>query len=138
MSVLFFLCMSANIDQRLYGAGERGPADLGGGPDTGCRAVSAKAEGATEVFGFDLTPQRREYATAKLGIATFDPRAELEAFPARPKSPALGCTIDCVGAKSSVEWAMDHTKETVALFGVPALRPLPSRLPPLGIPAAME
>lgn len=91
---------------------------MGLGPAGLIAAQMAKVEGATEVIGFDLTPQRCQYAAEKLGIAAYDPRSVPDEYPARPKSPALGCTIDCVGAKASVEWAMDHTKETVALFGV--------------------
>ncbi len=91
---------------------------MGLGPAGLIAAQMAKAEGATEVVGFDLTPQRCEYAAAKLSMSAYDPRSVSEKYPARPKSPALGCMIDCVGAKASVEWAMDHTQETVALFGV--------------------
>ncbi len=91
---------------------------MGLGPAGLIAAQMAKAEGATEVIGFDLTPQRRDYALQKLGMTGYDPRQVGDEFPARPKPPALDCTIDCVGAKASVEWAMDHTKETVALFGV--------------------
>jgi len=51
--------------------------------------------------------------------AACDPRDDLSAtFPARPKAPALDLTIDCVGARASVEFGMDHTRDYVALFGV--------------------
>ena len=91
---------------------------MGLGPAGLIAAQMAQAEGATEIVGFDLTPQRCAYAAEKLGIVAYDPRHIGEEYPARPKSPALDCTIDCVGAKASVEWAMDCTRETVALFGV--------------------
>lgn len=91
---------------------------MGLGPAGLIAAQMAKAEGATEVVGFDLTPQRCAYAAERLNIVAYDPRSAPETYPARPKSPALGCMIDCVGARASVEWAMDHTLETVALFGV--------------------
>lgn len=92
---------------------------MGLGPAGLIAMQMARAEGATEVIGFDLSPARREHALS-LGLdAAFDPRDELgDAVPPRGKSPRLGVTIDCVGAKASVEFALDHTKETVALFGV--------------------
>lgn len=89
------------------------------GPAGMIAAQMARAESASEVTGFDLSPVRREYAASFCVDAAYDPRADLsESFPARPKAPRLDCTIDCVGAKTSVEFAMDHTRETVALFGV--------------------
>lgn len=92
---------------------------MGLGPAGLIAAQMAKAEGAMQVIGFDLTEARRDYAVSKLDLnAAHDPRVIKEGFPARPQRPALDCTIDCVGAKASVEWAMDHTAETVALFGV--------------------
>jgi threonine dehydrogenase-like Zn-dependent dehydrogenase len=92
---------------------------MGLGPAGLIAAQMARAEGAVEVTGFDLTPSRCEYAVAKVGLnAAHDPRTQKDAFPARPQRPALDCTVDCVGAKASVEWAMDHTSQTVALFGV--------------------
>ena len=99
------------LDGRRFGIMGLGPAGL-------IAVQMAKAEGATEVVGFDLTPPRCMYAAERLNIAAYDPRSAPETYPARPNTPAFGCTIDCVGAKASVEWAMDHTHETVALFGV--------------------
>jgi threonine dehydrogenase-like Zn-dependent dehydrogenase len=91
---------------------------MGLGPAGLIAAQMALAEGATEVVGFDLTPARREYAAAQ-GIAAFDPREVVaEEFPARPSRPSLDGIVDCVGAKASVEWAMDHARDWVALFGV--------------------
>jgi threonine dehydrogenase-like Zn-dependent dehydrogenase len=92
---------------------------MGLGPAGLIAAQMARAEGATEVIGFDLAPQRREYGlTCGLNVA-YDPR-EMDAtlFPTRPAKPALDGIVDCVGAKASVEWAMDHAREWVALFGV--------------------
>lgn len=79
----------------------------------------ARAEGATEVIGFDLAPIRRERALA-LGLdAAYDPRDNLsELFPARPSKTALDSAVDCVGAKASVEFLMDRTRDVLALFGV--------------------
>jgi threonine dehydrogenase-like Zn-dependent dehydrogenase len=38
--------------------------------------------------------------------------------PPRPARPRLMTSVDCVGAKQSVEFAMDATEDVVALFGV--------------------
>jgi threonine dehydrogenase-like Zn-dependent dehydrogenase len=95
-----------------FGVTGLGPAGL-------IAAQMARAEGASEVIGFDLSPGRREYAASFAVDAAHDPRADLgEAFPARPAAPQLDCTVDCVGAKESVAFAMDHTRDIVALFGV--------------------
>ncbi|MDQ3815275.1 MAG: zinc-binding dehydrogenase [Armatimonadota bacterium] len=79
----------------------------------------ARAEGAAQVIGFDLSAARRERALALGADAAYDPRADLDhAFPARPGKAALDCAVDCVGAKASVEFLMDRTADVVALFGV--------------------
>lgn len=90
---------------RHFGVSGLGPAGL-------IAAQMARAEGATRVTGFDLTPARREYALSK-GIVDGapDPRAEWE-------GPKLGGAVDCVGAKASVEALLDRTADVVALFGV--------------------
>jgi 2-desacetyl-2-hydroxyethyl bacteriochlorophyllide A dehydrogenase len=83
-------------------------------------AQMARAEGATEVIGFDLSSERRETALQRnLVDEAHDSRADLSTrFPARPKKTALDSGIDCVGAKASVEFMMDHVHDVVALFGV--------------------
>ena len=79
----------------------------------------ARAEGASEVIGFDLSAERRERALIVGADATYDSRADLSTtFPVRPGPPALQTGIDCVGAKASVEFLMDRTADVVALFGV--------------------
>lgn len=101
------------IQGRRFGVMGLGPAGL-------LATQMARAEGAAEVIGFDLSAARRAYAE-KLGwCQAFDPRAENEGrFPGRPKGrPTLETIIDCVGAKASVEWALDHASDSVALFGV--------------------
>ncbi len=97
------------IRGRRFGVMGLGPAGL-------VAAQIARAEGAKTVIGFDLSDARRAFASTIVDAA-YDPR-EASDFPARPHAPQLDSTIDCVGAKSSVEWAMDHTQEFVALFGV--------------------
>jgi threonine dehydrogenase-like Zn-dependent dehydrogenase len=89
------------------------------GPAGLIAAQMARAEGASEVIGFDLSAERREYAKTFAVDAAYDSRNDLsERFPARPAKPMLDAGIDCVGAKCSVEFLMDRVRETVALFGV--------------------
>ena len=79
----------------------------------------ARAEGATEVHGFDPVPERRTLALAVGATACHDPQAVLsDQFPAWPSRPRLETSVDCVGAKASVEFLMDRTEDVVALFGV--------------------
>jgi threonine dehydrogenase-like Zn-dependent dehydrogenase len=89
---------------------------MGLGPAGLIAAQMARAEGATEVLGFDLSADRRQRAL-QIGLdATFDPREST--LPARPAATELDGIVDCVGARASVEWAMDHVRDFVALFGV--------------------
>ena len=79
----------------------------------------ARAAGATEVFGFDPVAERRELAVQLGADACYDPTTDLSAlFPARPGGTRLQTTIDCVGAKQTVDFAMDVTGDVVAFFGV--------------------
>ena len=81
----------------------------------------ARAEGAREVIGFDFSLDRRALALSLGAAATFDPRDEkglADRLPVRPARPALDSAIDCVGAKTSVEFLMDRVADVVALFGV--------------------
>lgn len=97
------------IAGRVFGVTGLGPAGL-------IAIQMAKAEGAAEVIGFDLLPERREFALTLGADATYDPTAvSAEEFPARGR---LQAGIDCHGAKTSVQWLMDHTADAVALFGV--------------------
>jgi threonine dehydrogenase-like Zn-dependent dehydrogenase len=102
------------IRNRRVGVTGLGPAGL-------IAAQMARAEGATQVIGFDLSDTRREYALAQGVVdAAYNPtqKEDVNYFPVRPGTLALQCAIDCVGAKRSVEFLMDRTQETVALFGV--------------------
>jgi len=79
----------------------------------------ARAEGASEVIGFDPIAERREMAVRLGATACYDSTTDISAdFPARPAAPRLQTAIDCVGAKQTVEFSMDHTEDVVALFGV--------------------
>jgi threonine dehydrogenase-like Zn-dependent dehydrogenase len=100
------------VTGKRFGITGLGPAGL-------IAAQMARAEGAASIIGFDLSPVRREYAASFCLDEAYDPRTDLsEDYPARPKTPRLDTVVDCVGAKASVEFAMDHARETVALFGV--------------------
>ena len=92
---------------------------MGLGPAGLIAAQMARAEGASEVIGFDFSKTRRDLAISLCLDAAYDPREiPEESFPARPQTPALDTIVDCVGAKASVEQAMNLAKTTVALFGV--------------------
>ena len=92
---------------------------MGMGPAGLIAAQMARAEGAAAVIGFDLSEKRRNYSKKRFTDDAFDPSADLATtLPSRPATPALDTIVDCVGAKASVEWAMDHAGSTVALFGV--------------------
>lgn len=111
-SVFLVLRSMDAIAGRQVGVNGLGPAGM-------IAAQMAKAAGAAGVVAFDLAPQRRALAE-QFGVdRALDPRNVNEAeFPSRPRRPLLDTTIDCVGAKASVEFAMDHTRDVVALFGV--------------------
>ncbi len=110
----FLMLKEMNVIQgRRFGVMGLGPAGL-------IAAQMAKAEGAAEIAGFDLSAERCVYALLAAPLdAAHDPRSAPEnSIPARSHGAALQTGIDCVGAKASVEWLMDHVRDTVALFGV--------------------
>lgn len=88
---------------------------MGLGPAGLVALQMARAEGAREVVGFDFNPARRELARALGADEAHDPREVGERCAGRG---ALDSSIDCVGAKASVEWLMDRTADVLALFGV--------------------
>jgi len=101
--------LDAVVDQRI------GVSGLGNG---GLIAIQiAKAEGAREVIGFDLSPARRELAL-KLGAdEVYDPR-ELTTPASRTSDEMLDAAVDSAGNGTSVQFLMDRTRRAVALFGV--------------------
>ena len=113
------MCIGAQFLQlrRMDAIRGRRCAVMGLGPAGLIAIQMMKAEGATEVYGFDLSAARRDLALRLGANAAFDSRDELPQFPHRPQA-AIDCALDCVGAKRTVEWLMDRTRETVALFGV--------------------
>lgn len=89
------------------------------GPAGLVAAQMARAEGASSVTGLDPHGPRREFAASWCVDEAHDPTSDLFAhYPARQDGAALDLIVDCVGAKRSVEWAMDHARDKVALFGV--------------------
>ncbi|MGC4047175.1 MAG: alcohol dehydrogenase catalytic domain-containing protein [Armatimonas sp.] len=94
------------IAGRRFGVMGLGPAGL-------IALQMARAEGATEVIGFDLSAQRREKGL-ELGLTEAWDSREVAAA----QIPLLDTSIDCVGAKATVEWLLDRTRENLALFGV--------------------
>ncbi|HEY0076739.1 MAG TPA: zinc-binding dehydrogenase [Abditibacteriaceae bacterium] len=113
------MCVGAQFLQlrKLNLIAGRKSAVMGLGPAGLIALQMMKAEGAQEVIGFDLSPARRELALQLGADTAFNPREFGEQFP-QSGDAKIGCAIDCVGAKATVEWLMDHTRETVALFGV--------------------
>jgi threonine dehydrogenase-like Zn-dependent dehydrogenase len=93
---------------------------MGLGPAGLVAAQLARAEGATEVIGFDMSQSRLDFAlNAKVVDAAYISRDVTdEQFGIRPDLVKIDTIVDCVGAKASVEWAMDHAQYFVALFGV--------------------
>ncbi|MCC6442709.1 MAG: zinc-binding dehydrogenase [Armatimonadetes bacterium] len=92
---------------------------MGLGPAGLVALQMARAEGASEVVGFDFSPARRQLALTLGADKAFDSREDLsELFPARPAAPKLDCGVDCVGLKVSVEYMMDRVSDVLALFGV--------------------
>jgi threonine dehydrogenase-like Zn-dependent dehydrogenase len=92
------------IAGRRFGVVGLGPAGL-------IAVQMARAEGATEVIGFDFAEMRRQRGLVVGLDAAYDSRESLNL-------PPFQSAIDCVGAKASVEWLMDRTSDVVALFGV--------------------
>jgi threonine dehydrogenase-like Zn-dependent dehydrogenase len=121
-SIELAMCVSASflmlkemnaVAGRRFAVNGLGPAGL-------IAAQLARAEGAAEVIGFDLSARRCAYALDHVGLdAAYDPRSAPEAhIPPRSRPGAMQAGIDCVGAKGSVEWLMDHVRDFAALFGV--------------------
>lgn len=99
------------LEGRRVGIAGLGPAGL-------VAVQMARAEGARHVIGLDLAPERLETGRRVGADECFDPSDGLEdVLPLRPDQ-RLDTSIDCVGAKRSVEFLMDRTQDVLALFGV--------------------
>lgn len=102
------------ISGKRVGVNGLGPAGL-------VAAQLMRAEGASEVIGFDTEGSRGEYAKSHLRLShVVDPLSdEGKDLPMRKQPDVLlDTSIDCVGLRESVQYIMDHTKGIVALFGV--------------------
>ena len=110
VGTVFLMLKEMNgIAGRVIGITGLGPAGL-------IAAQMAKAEGAKDVIGFDLLPERRKNAL-RLGLdRIYDPADH--PFASRPGKLEIETAVDCVGAKKSVEFLMNITEDIVALFGV--------------------
>ncbi len=112
MATVFRMLRDMGVLQgRIFAATGLGPAGL-------IAIQMARAEGAAEVIGFDPLPARRELALQLGADACHDPSDLDDDIPLRPDKPRLQTSVDCVGAKQSVEFTMDATEDVVALFGV--------------------
>ena len=111
-TVFLMLREMGAVKGRTFGVTGLGPAGL-------IALQMARAEGAARVVGFDLVASRRDLARRIGADECLDPAAGIaDAYPARPARPAIQTGVDCVGAKASVHFLMDHTADVVALFGV--------------------
>jgi hypothetical protein len=82
------------VEREAEGVGGRRVGIMGLGPAGLIAAQMARAEGATEVVGFDLNPKRREHALTCGLNAAYDPRtAEANAVPLRHDKSALDSIV---------------------------------------------
>lgn len=110
LGTVFLMLKEMNsLADRVVGITGLGPAGL-------IAAQMARAEGAKEVIGFDLLPERRAFAKKNGVDRVYDP--DEHPFASRPGKPEIETAVDCVGARKSVEFIMNLTSDVVALFGV--------------------
>ena len=111
-SVLISLSAMGGVRDKRVAVSGLGPAGL-------IAVQLTVAEGAGEVIGFDVNDERLDYART-LGVdRIINSRSEEgRNFPKRWQSPEVEIAVDCIGVKESVEYMMDITLKTVALFGV--------------------
>lgn len=98
---------------RIFGVAGLGPAGL-------MALQMARAEGAATVIGLDPVAERRELALRLGADEAYDPTAADidEVLPVRWVGARLQTSVDCHGARASVQNLMDRTGDVVALFGV--------------------
>jgi threonine dehydrogenase-like Zn-dependent dehydrogenase len=75
----------------------------------------ARAWGADSIIAVDPVEERRELALQLGANTAVEPKDG--AFAEAAGGP-VDASVDCAGAKASVEFLMEHTRGTVALFGV--------------------
>lgn len=104
------LAALGGIAGRRIGLGGLGPAGL-------VAVQLARAHGAAEVVGLDPVKSRRDLAMTLGAHRTLAP--DPAAWPAsRDTATALDDAIDLTGIPASIEFLMDRTRRSVALFGV--------------------
>lgn len=114
------MCVQVSFDQLLARDGVRGRRiGISGLGASGLIAVQmAKAYGATEVVGIDPKAERRALAL-ELGADRVLSADDVDAFPPeRFHEASLDSALDTTGLKSSIEFLIERTNETVAIFGV--------------------
>ena len=113
------MCIQASFDQliaRNAVAGKRF-AVAGLGPGGLIATQIAKTYGAQEVIGIDPLPARRDLALT-LGADRVLDAGATDLPPNRFAEESLDAAIDTTGLKISIEYLMQRTRETVAIFGV--------------------
>lgn len=111
------MCVQVSFDQLLRVDGIAGKrVGISGMGPAGLVAVQmARAYGAAEVIAFDLMEDRLDRALAVGADRALPPAS----FPHRRQDPeALDAALDTTGLKRSIEFLVEATRESVAIFGV--------------------
>jgi threonine dehydrogenase-like Zn-dependent dehydrogenase len=96
---------------RCFGVNALGPAGL-------VALQMARAEGAATIIGLDPVAERRDLALRLGADECHDPTADVDADVPLRHAARLQTSVDCHGARASVQWLMDRTADVVAFFGV--------------------
>lgn len=113
------MCVQVTFDQIIASGGLEGKriALSGLGPAGLVAVQMARAYGAEEIICIDTVDTRHELARSLGAIRAEKPDDTL--FPAgRSGDTAFDVGIDLTGVPPSIEFLMDRTRETVAIFGV--------------------
>ena len=113
------MCVQVSFDQLIERNGIRGKrVGISGLGPAGLIAVQmAKAYGAREVIAIDPLEERRALGLELGADAAFPPDAER--FPSgRTSDMACDTGLDTTGLKAAIEFLIERTNETVAVFGV--------------------
>jgi threonine dehydrogenase-like Zn-dependent dehydrogenase len=113
------MCVQVSFDQLMARSGVRGKrVGISGLGSAGLIAVQmARAYGAAEIIAIDPLPERRSLGLALGADLVLPPDAA--AFPAgRDGNMALDTGLDTTGSRQAIEFLIERTNETVAIFGV--------------------